>query len=119
MGERPVVRVPHAPVQSHPQPAGALPHEPRLRAHREVVCEALREGREAHQQEVRPAPCWVVILCFLKVFLGFTFFTFTSDHVPSISIDGTGCISYSGRLLKWGHIAFGHFHATLGVYNLY
>lgn len=55
MGERPVLRVPDAPVQSHPQPAGALPHEPRLRPHRQVVCQAIPKGGEDHQQKVSPA----------------------------------------------------------------
>lgn len=52
VGERPFLRVSHAALQSHPQLAGALPHEPQLRSHRQVVRQALREGREAHQQEV-------------------------------------------------------------------
>lgn len=55
VGKRPVLRVPDAPVQSHPQPAGALPHESRLRPHRQVVCEAIPEGGEEHQQKVTPA----------------------------------------------------------------
>lgn len=53
VGERAFLRVSHAAVQSHPQPAGALPHESQLRSDREVVCQTLREGREAHQQKVR------------------------------------------------------------------
>lgn len=53
MGERPFLRVSHSAVQSHPQLAGALPHEPQLRSHRQVVRQTLREAREAHQQEVR------------------------------------------------------------------
>lgn len=44
MGERPVVRVSNTPVQSHPQPSGAMPHEPRLCPHRQVVCETIPEG---------------------------------------------------------------------------
>lgn len=52
VGERPFLRVSHAALQSHPQLAGALPHEPQLRSHRQVVRQTLREGREAHQQEV-------------------------------------------------------------------
>lgn len=46
------IRVPHTALQSHPQPAGALPHEPLLCPHWQVVCQTLWERREAHQQEV-------------------------------------------------------------------
>lgn len=49
VGERPVLRVPDAPLQSHSQPAGALPHEPRLRSHRQVVRQAIPKGGEDHQ----------------------------------------------------------------------
>lgn len=52
MGKRFDVRVPHIAFQSHPQPAGALPDEPLLCSHRQVVCQTLRERREAHQQKV-------------------------------------------------------------------
>lgn len=48
MGERPVLRVSNAAVQGHPQPAGALPHEPRLRPHWQVVREAIPKGGEDH-----------------------------------------------------------------------
>lgn len=63
VGERAFLRVSNAAVQSHPQLAGALPHESQLRSHRQVVCQALREGWEAHQQEVRSHHlfCWVLI----------------------------------------------------------
>lgn len=43
LGERAVLRVPHSAVQSRAQPAGALPDEQELRAHREMVRQALRE----------------------------------------------------------------------------
>lgn len=55
MGKWLVLRVPDAPVQSHPQPAGALPHEPQLRPHRQVVCQAIPKRGKDHQQKVRPA----------------------------------------------------------------
>lgn len=44
LGERAVLRVPHSAVQSCSQPAGAVSDEQELRAHREMVREALREG---------------------------------------------------------------------------
>ena len=63
MGERPFLRMSHAAVQSHPQLAGALPHESQLRSHWQVVCQTVREGWEAHQQEVR----WHRSLCGLLI----------------------------------------------------
>lgn len=41
VGERPLLRVSHSAVQSHPQLAGALPHEPQLCAHWQVVRQTL------------------------------------------------------------------------------
>lgn len=41
LGERAVLRVPHSAVQGCSQPAGALPDEQELRAHRQVVRQAL------------------------------------------------------------------------------
>lgn len=44
VGERAVLRVPHAALQGRSQPAGEVPDEQELRAHREMVRQALREG---------------------------------------------------------------------------
>lgn len=43
LGERALLRVPHSAVQSRAQPAGEVSDEQELRAHREMVREALRE----------------------------------------------------------------------------
>lgn len=48
MGKRPILRVSNAPVQSHSQPAGALPHEPGLCSYWQVVCQAIPKGGEDH-----------------------------------------------------------------------
>lgn len=72
VGERPLVRVSHFAVQSHPQLAGALPHESQLCTHRQVVRQTLRETREAHQQEVlqKSLPlchcAYLLPYCYLK-----------------------------------------------------
>lgn len=43
MGEWAFLRMSHSAIQSNSQPGGKMSNEPELCAHREMVCEALRE----------------------------------------------------------------------------